>query len=219
MSKRIFSSIVLGLLFFINPMVTAFSYGIYENHPYEFLINRSTSNFSENYSIYSPPQSNTSYPSTYPGKIKKSAFRIRTHYDLSDRNGWQATGITRILSLGSIYPWATDIDIYDTRGVAIGLIDGNIATLESAKFDIYSYDEDGKSTLVGVALANADFTDFSITTPNHYLPIANLVRNVSTNTWSVTVLTPEIIDDRIIRIFAGFVINYEDVFLQNEPEE
>lgn len=200
-------------------MVIAQSYGVYENHPYEFLIKKVISNYSENYLIYNTPQGSRTYPSTYPGKIKKSAFRIRTNYDLSDENGWQATGITRVLSLGAIYSWATDIDIYDTRGVKIGLIYGNIATVESAKFTIYSYDEKGNATVVGVALANTDFTHFSITKPVNNLPICDLIRNVETDNWNVSVVTPEIIDDRIVRIFAGFVIDFQNKFLTTEESK
>ena len=115
-----------------------------------------------------------------------------------------------------MFSWATDIDIYDTRGVKIGLIYGETATIESAKFSIYSYDEKGNAKIVGVALANEDFTHFSITQPVNYLPIGELVRNSKNNHWTVSVETPEIIDDRIIRIFASFVVNYQDKFLTAE---
>ena len=37
----------------------------------------------------------------YPGVVKKSIFRVRTNYDLSNADGWQATGIKRVLSLGN----------------------------------------------------------------------------------------------------------------------
>jgi len=216
MSLRILKSIFLGLIFLGNSIAMANSYGIYETHPYEFVIKKRNSKYAETYSIYAPKVGSATYPATYPGTVKKSAFRIRTHYDLSNKNGWQATGITRLLSMGIAYSWATDIDIYDTRGVKIGMIDGNIATLESAKFNIYSYDEAGHATEVGVALANADFTHFSITTPENYLPIADLARDVTANNWTVSVITPEIIDDRIMRIFAGFVVNFQDKFMVAE---
>lgn len=195
--------------------LNAYGYGIYESHPYEFLIKKTVSRFSEKYIISAPSQTTSTYPATYTGAIKKSSFRLRTNYDLSDQNGWQATGITRMASLGSIYPWATDIDIYDTRKVQIGFIDGNIATFESARFDIYSYDEAGKATQVGVALANADFTHFSINTPGNSLPIADFTRQIKADSWTVTVSSPGNIDDRIIRIFAGFVMNYQDKFMAN----
>lgn len=207
-------TIFWGFLF-LTSIVNADGYGVFEHHSYEFLIKKNISKFSETYRIYSPLQGTTSYPATYPGMIKKSAFRVRTNYDLSNQEGWQATGITRMLSMGMVYPWATDIDIYDTRGVKIGFIDGNIATLESAKFDLYRYDEQGQATKVGVALANADFTHFSITSPENYLPIAELTRHLhmKDDAWTVTVTVPDTIDDRIIRIFAGFVVNYQDKFL------
>ncbi len=205
-------TVLLGFLFFTS-IVNASGYGVFEHHSYEFLIKKNISKFSEAYRIYAPLQGTTSYPTTYPGMIKKSAFRVRTNYDLSNQEGWQATGITRMLSMGIVYPWATDIDIFDTRGVKIGFIDGNIATLESAKFDLYSYDEQGQATKVGVALANADFTHFSITSPGNYLPIAELARHTKDDAWAVTVTVPDTIDDRIIRIFAGFVVNYQDKFL------
>lgn len=206
-SKFIFFAILFNLAFTVR------AYGIYELNPYQFLINKTVFNYSENYTIFAPSQTNSLYQSTYAGKIKKSAFRIRTNYDLSDANGWQATGITRLLSLGAIYPWAIDIDIYDTRSVRIGLIDGNIATLESAKFDIYSYDEAGQASKVAVALANVDFTHFFISTPDNNLLIAELNRD--DKNWLVNVATPGIIDDRIIRIFSGFVVDYQDKFLSN----
>lgn len=211
--KAIIRAITLGIVCLSTAV--AYSYGIYENHPYEFLIKKSVSRLSEKYIISAPSQTTGTYPATYAGVIKKSAFRLRTNYDLSDQNGWQATGITRIASLGAVYPWATDIDIYDTRKVKIGFIDGNIATFESARFDLYSYDEAGKATEVGVALANADFTHFTINTPENSLPIADLTRRIKEDTWTVTVGTPGKIDDRIIRIFAGFVVNYQDKFLAN----
>ena len=216
MRSKFFLSLFFIFFSFLSPQISAHSYGVYEDHPYEFKIDKSVSKFAETYHIFSPSAGSaaSTNPPTYAGKVKKSAFRIRTNYDLSDQHGWQATGITRILSLGVIYPWATDIDIYDTRGVQIGMIDGHIATLESAKFSIYSYDESGKATEVAIALANNDFTRFSFSTPTNGLPLAEMFRNANEETWTVLVNTPNVIDDRIVRIFAGFVMNYQDTFLQ-----
>lgn len=188
--------------------------GVHEDHPYDFLITKDVYKFSEVYQIKSPLKE------TYPGSIKKSAFRIRTNYDLSNKDGWQATGITRIISLGALYPWAVDIDIYDTRGVQIGMIDGDMATLESARFNLYEYDEAGKATAVGVAYANSAFNRFVILeSSDNPHPIAELNRNFSDNNWGVTMHYPEKIDDRIIRIFAGFVVDYQDKFLSSAKDE
>jgi len=182
--------------------------GVHEALPYNFVISKYVSTFEETYQI------NPTDKSTYVGSIKNSALRIGTHYDLSNKDGWQATGIVRIISLGSLYPWAKDIDIYDTRKVQIGMIDGSITTLESAKFDIYNYDDAGKATQTGIAYANPDFTRFVIMSfPNTHHPIAEMYRDFNDGTWHVSVHYPEAIDDRIMRIFAGFVIDYQDKFV------
>ncbi len=93
------------------------------------------------------------------------------------------------------------------------MISGSFATLETAKYNLYEYDEKGYATLVGIAYANADFSGFKIvpssTDPR---PIATLTRNYNNHTWSVDVNMPAMIDDRLIRIFAGFVIDFEDKF-------
>lgn len=188
--------------------------GVHEDHPYGFLITKDVYKFSEIYQI------NSLLKETYPGSVKKSSFRIRTNYDLSNKDGWQATGITRIISLGTLYHWAKQIDIYDTRGVQIGFIDGALATLESAKFYIYDYDESGKATQIGIAYSNPDFSRFVIwTSLSDHHPIAEMNRNFSDNTWSVAVHYPEVIDDRIMRIFAGFVVDHQDKFLSNAPDD
>ncbi len=185
------------------------SYGVHEDKPYNFDIKKDVHPTSEMYRITSKLRE------TYPGNVKKSAFRVRTNYDLSNEHGWQATGITRIMSLGSLFSWAKDIDIYDTRRVQIGMVDGELATLESAKFSIYEYDEKGKATRVAIAYANADFKRFIVLAENtniNPVPIAELNRT-DANTWHVSVNYPEKIDDRIIRIFAGFVVDYQNKFL------
>ena len=208
MQNRI-TMLLMALVFSSQVAIAA----LHEANPYNFIISKDVYKFSELYQIKSPQNE------TYSGSVKKSAFRIRTNYDLSNKDGWQATGITRVVSLGALYPWATDIDVYDTRGVKIGFIDGDMATLESAKFNLYDYDEDGTATLSGIAYANADFTRFvmmrSVNDPHI---VAELNRNYTEKTWSVSVYYPEQIDDRLIRIFAGFVIDFQDKFLTPNDE-
>lgn len=181
--------------------------GVHESHPYDFLITRDIYAFSEIYQI------NPESEETYTGSVTKSAFRIRTNYDLSDESGWQATGITRLLSLGSLYNWASDIDVYDNRGYQIGLIQGEIATLEPAKFSIYEYSRSGNYREIGNAYASEGFQRFVILEPNDNPdPIAEMNRDYSNHSWTMSVHNPEKIDDRIVRIFAAFVVDHEDKF-------
>ncbi len=193
---------------------SANSYGVHEEYPYDYVLTKHVYKLSEIYQIRSPLKE------TYPGSVKKSELRIRTNYDLSNKDGWQATGITRIISLGSLYPWAKEIDVYDTRGVQIGFIDGNLATLESAKFTIYDYDEAGTATVIGTAYANPSFDRFVIlSTIDNPHPIAELNRDFSNRNWHVSVHYPQQIDDRIVRIFSAFVVDYEDKFLVSPEVE
>ena len=79
--------------------------------------------------------------------------------------------------------------------------------------------ESGKATEIGFAYANSSFERFVIlSSTNNPHPIAELNRNFYDKTWSVSVHYPEIIDDRIIRIFAGFVIDHEDKFWRNSED-
>ncbi|MCD6038933.1 MAG: hypothetical protein K0S27_333 [Gammaproteobacteria bacterium] len=196
------------ILFFILYAQANLAYGVHESNPYTFSITKHIYKLAEMYQIKSFQDE------TYPGTVKKSAFRVRTNYDLSNAEGWQATGITRIASLGTIYPWAKEIDIYDTRGVKIAFIDGEFATLESAKFTLYEYDEVGHAMLIGFAYASKDFTHFAVVpSMNDPRPLAELNSNPDGQSWNVTVHYPEKIDDRLIRIFAGFVLDYQYKFL------
>lgn len=203
----------LFLLFTILSSVALAS--VHEEHPYTFTMSRHVYKTSEQFQIKSTQQD------TYPGTVKKSAFRIRDNYDLSNKDGWQATGITRILSPGILYHWAKDIDIYDTRGVKIGVVGGKFATLEAAKFSIYEYDEEGNYKEIAAAYATPDFQRFAILeTPDNPHALAEINRNVNEKTWTVSVHYPEKLDDRIVRIFAAFIMDHEDKFLaQVEPEE
>lgn len=183
---------------------------VHEDHPYEFEVRRDPYQFATFFQITSKD--------SYIGSVKKSAFRLRRNYDLSNKDGWQATGIVRIITLGVIYSWASEIDIYDTEGTKIGMIDGQIVTTENAKFSLYAYDESGNYTHVGTAYLDRDFDSFTILPPDgtpH--PIAKLERFImptgnGIDYWRTQVYQPEVIDDRLVRILATFVMDHQDDF-------
>ena len=185
------------------------SAAIHEDHPYSFTISSDPYAFSTYFQI----NSNDSYI----GTIKKSSFRIRTNYDLSDENGWQATGIVRVLSLGSFYTWAREIDVYDTRGVKVGMIDGQVGTTEGAKFSFYEYGEEENYTHVGTAYLDGDCDSFTIFPPSSegISPIVRMGRvtvSGGVDFWEVNVHRSEKIDDRMVRIFAAFVLDHQSDF-------
>lgn len=142
---------------------------------------------------------------SYCGSVKKSIFRIRTNYDLSNSDGWQATGIKRMLSLGSIYPWATEVDVYDTRGDYLGMIDGQVVSTAAARFSIY----DLSSQLCGIAYLDHSLNSYSIVYPDsEAFPIVELHRHLEldgSSWWSAAVYDEAQIDPRILRVFAAMV--------------
>lgn len=142
---------------------------------------------------------------TYRGSVKKSLLRIRTNYDLSNSDGWQATGIKRVLSLGSVYSWATEVDIYGTKGDYLGMIDGQVVSTAAARFSIY--DLDGQ--LRGIAYLDHSLNSYSIVYPDsEAFPIAELHRHQEldgSTWWHATVYDGAQVDSRILRIFTAMI--------------
>jgi len=177
---------------------------VHEALPYELKIQRKDYRFSTYFEIDSDD--------TYRGSVKKSRFRVRTNYDLSNQYGWQATGICRLLTLGALYTWATEIDIYDTEGSWIGMIDGQVMTTAAARFSLYNED----SELAGIAYLDKNCQGVTITSPdNEAYTIAKFDRIYvldKVDDWEVSVFDPTRIDDRLIRIFAAFILDHQSEF-------
>jgi len=147
---------------------------------------------------------------TYRGIVKKSVFRVRTNYDLSDQHGWQATGIKRVVSLGSLYPWATEVDIYDTTWQFLGMIDGQVVSTAAARFSLYNADGE----LVGIAYLDPSLDSYSIVYPySEAFPIAALHRQRESNGedwWKATIYDAHQIDERLMRIFAAMACDLQE---------
>lgn len=180
---------------------------VHEVHPYEFEVHKDAYMFSTDFQIDSN--------NTYIGNVKKSKLRVFTSYDLRNEHGWQATGVMNPVSLGLIYPWASEIYIHDTRKKTIACIDGQVVA-RYAQFSLYQYDEEENYTRIGIAYLDADRDTFTILLPdNSGRVIARLQRvgvSGGRDYWKVKVHHPEIIDDRLIRIFAAFVCDFQDDF-------
>lgn len=196
---------VLFLLFLIFSISSSYA----NEKKYHFKISKKEYRFSTFFEIDSED--------SFRGNIKKSVFRLRTCYDLSDIHGWQATGIVRVLSLGAIYTWAKEIDVYDdTRGEYIGMIDGQVVTTAAARFSLY----DAKNDLVGIAFLDNNYSGFTISDPSsEAYTIARLKRNYirdDVDNWEVTVYEGERIDPRILRIFSAFAVDYQNAFKKDK---
>lgn len=150
------------------------------------------------------------------GSVIKSSLHVRTHYDLYSAKGdYEGQGICKILCLGAIYVWGTEIDLYDSQGNPAGFIDGQVVTTEPAKFSLY----DRFGHRVAIAYLDEDSRGFSLVHPeNTGILLARLTRKFLTDMpdyWTVHLYEPEIISEQMIKIFAAFVCDRQGSFRED----
>lgn len=148
------------------------------------------------------------------GRIVKNHYHLRTIYDLYDpMNAFEAQGICQLLSLGAVYPWAKDIDVYDNRGEKIGFIDGQFLTTAAAKYGFY----DAFGALVANAYLDAQSSGFIIMAPDERT-IARFKRNYiqdDLDFWNIDIYDSSAIDLRLLKIFSGFAIDFQEFFKED----
>ena len=147
------------------------------------------------------------------GSIVKSIFHISTHYDSYDRYGlYEGQGICRMVTLGLIYSWATEIDIYNKQGIRIGMIDGQVMSAEPAKFSFY----DAADNRLCIAYLDLNCMSFVLVDPeNTSFVLARLTRNFILDTvdnWDIALYHPEKMPLKFIKIFAAFACDTQDSF-------
>lgn len=150
-------------------------------------------------------------------KKRFASMHLTNHYDVYDHEGkWEATGGSRLLSLGAIYSWATKIDIKDNQRKTIGMIDGELVTLASARFSIYEYDQKAGWLLKGLAFMDNEKRSFSVVDPeNDKRMIASLKRILllgERDHWECNVFDTKAIDLRILKVFAAFAVDHQEYF-------
>lgn len=154
----------------------------------------------------------------WDGKVVRSGGLCpRYYYDLFDsENAFIARGITRVFSLGFLYSWAMDIDVYDSN-TYIGSIQGKMATKARSKFSFYN----AAGEEIGIAYLNEKSANFILVSPKEEgIVLAELKGEVfgDMSSWQINILKqPFSIDERLFKIFAAFVSDYDSRFLP-QPE-
>jgi hypothetical protein len=207
MKKYLLGGMLLGVL-----MCNSIGFAAFKNrpdsNPLEFNVHQQDYTFSTVFEMNSKERN--------LGSVVKSSLRVRTNYDLYDSKGKsEATGICRILTLGAIYSWAREIDLYDTNEKYIGMIDGQAVTGSGAKFSIY----DAVGNRTGIAYLDNNSSSFTILNPkNERLHLAKFKRNFIKDTidnWDVTVYEKEALDLRAVKIFAAFAVDTQEDFKED----
>jgi hypothetical protein len=188
----------LFTLFSFGAFAEPFSYSIVE-HPYRF-------------SIYFEMQGKNGFE----GRAIKNTLALRTAYDVYDKEGnYQARGIVQSLSLGSLFAWGKDIDVYDFADKKIGFIDGETLTTASAKYTLY----DEHNVWIATAYLDYGCSGFVVMSAKGNRTIANLrrvfVQNVVDH-WDVVLYEPDAIDIRLLKVFSAFAIDYQEYFKEDK---
>lgn len=145
--------------------------------------------------------------------IRSGLFMPRYYYDLFDaHNNFLARGITRAFSFGQIFPWAMELDVYDSDGLYLGLIDGQTFTYARAKFMFYN--PNGVAT--AIAYLNNEYCEFHLVSAFDESFIMAEMKGNAYGSVSVTetkLLKERIpVDDRVLKVFAAFITDYHDEF-------
>lgn len=150
----------------------------------------------------------------YIGRVVKETLSIRTVYDLYDPQGnREAQGICHLLSLGTVYPWAKQITVYDAVGKQVGFIEGKLLTTTTARFDFYN----DQNRLVGHGYLDRNASAFTIMTESERT-IARLKRNFiqdDVDSWKVDQYDDQELDPRILKVFSAFAIDSQEFFKED----
>lgn len=149
----------------------------------------------------------------HQGNLVKTKLALRTSYEYYTHEGeLSSSAYLRIFSLGSLYTWASVLDVYDTVGGRVGLIEGAILTFQPSKFNLY----DPGNQLVGTAYMDHDRMGFTLCDPvNEMRTIATFrrifVKDVVDH-WVISVHDRYAIDPRLIYSFGAFALDNQNDF-------
>ena len=146
--------------------------------------------------------------------IREGLLTPRYSYDLYDsQNTFQARGITRAFSLGSLCIWGTEIDLYDQTESLIGSIEGQFFTNSRAKFVFYDADRN----IQGYAYLNNKTADFFLVSgEDQSVVLGSLIGEAFGDVSSFTFSPSEelsLLDERLLKIFTAFASDFHSNFL------
>lgn len=151
----------------------------------------------------------------YVGRVVKSHLSARTSYDLYDALGnFEGKATVQACSLGALFVWAKDIDVYDEKNEKIGFIDGEALTTASAKYSFYNQ----KNERVATAYLDYSCSGFILTAEKGGRTLGLFKRNFVldvTDFWDIAIYEPEAIDLRLIKAFSAFAIDYQEYFKED----
>jgi hypothetical protein len=148
-------------------------------------------------------------PEDYEGRVTKNSVSVRNFYKYYNaEGGYRGQGITRLASLGPLYKWGADIDIYDEHGKKAGVIYGKLWSTAKAKFEMYNERHD----LVAIAYYGYNREGFSLMKSGKIESLIGYMKAAPNTNIEVVIYDREGIDERIIKIFSAFVSDFQKSF-------
>lgn len=150
--------------------------------------------------------------------IRTGRFCPRYFYDLYDpREVLEARGITRVFSLGFLFSWGMEIDVYD-GDFMIGKLEGKLFTKARAKFVFY----DAYGSATAIAYLNTEHAEFVIVSAQNEAMVLSELKGKAygdVSVWEMNFIESfPTIDPRMLKIFAAFVADYHSEFLPPPKE-
>jgi hypothetical protein len=151
-----------------------------------------------------------------PGIISKISSYTRVGYELYGLNGWEATGITRALSFGSLFIWAKEVDIYDKdendEWQWIGMVEGWLFPSGMSKYDLCNE----KNECIATAWLDNECSSYTLYAPESSTRFLGSFRRQFIDdicdSWDATIYEPEAFNPKLLRIFSAFICDTQDLF-------
>ncbi len=148
--------------------------------------------------------------------VRSGLLCPRYYYDLYDaQNQFQARGISRAFSLGLLFSWGMEIDVYDPSSIYVGSIRGQVLTKTRAKFVFNGPAGETRA----VAYLNSKKANLLVVAPIDQTDvIAELSGDAfgDVSTWTVKVRHElSAVDEALLKVFAAFAADYHSSF--SEP--
>ncbi|MFI0435515.1 MAG: hypothetical protein ACH350_07315 [Parachlamydiaceae bacterium] len=205
--------ILNGFFFFLFfPLLNCLWAQEHRDLPHHYSLSRIDYTFSTAFTIFDEKKS--------WGMVEKGIFHIETHYDSFDRFGlYEGRGVCPLPSLETLYSAMMKLEIYDQYGDYIAMIETQAASSNQKRFDFINQDQE---TLATAHLQEGERTVCILASDAPSLLFATLTYNglgQTKNDWEISIDPSCPLPHLIIKIFAAFLCDNQEVWIQHPSEE
>ena len=147
--------------------------------------------------------------------VRSGLFTPRYYYDVYNSNdNFVMRGITRAFSLGLLFNWGIEMDLYDASEQHVGMICGEFWSSSRAKFAFY----DLNGRIIAHAYLNDESCNFMlVSNENEKKPLAEFKGKVygDASMWEMKPKSAPIhVEESALYIFAAFISDFQRSFIR-----